>query len=151
VVEPDGTIWQLADASLRCAHAGTANGWSIGVEIVNPALTRQQQGDARRQVVVENIHGRDVVATTFTAEQMHATLVLTEALCRAYGLPLVVPLNETADVASTVLPGPLLAHWRGVLGHLHLKAAKRDPGLAVLRAISALGPRTIIGLDGAAQ
>lgn len=145
LIEPDGTIWQYADAAQRCAHAAGANPWSVGVEIVNPAREIQVGNDAPRQVVVESIHGHDVRHTTFTADQVRSALALTEALCKAYGLPHDVPM-DSGDVAARVLSKAELETFRGVLGHLHLTERKTDPGLAVLRAIVAHGEPRAAGL-----
>lgn len=140
VIESDGTIWQLADAALRCAHAGTANGYSVGIEIVNHAGPKNLPRDALREVVREEIHGVERDATTFTVAQVQSALALTHALCRAYGLPHRVP-EEEGKLITTVLPKEVRDEYRGVLGHFHVKETKRDPGLVVLRAIQALPVR----------
>jgi N-acetyl-anhydromuramyl-L-alanine amidase AmpD len=150
-VEPDGTVWQYADAALRCSHAGIANAWSVGVEVVNHAGPRLV-GAEHRPVLIEKIHGADRRHTGFTAEQMTAVLALATSVCRAYGLPLEVPMAAPGhDVVADVLPDPELKAFRGCLGHLHISAAKTDPGLAILRAIAALKPRAGIGLSGPAE
>lgn len=138
-IDPDGTIWQFCDASMRCSHATGANSWSIGVEMTNPAQPKQATGDVPRAVVVESIHGRDVKHTTFTAEQVAAALALVETLCKAYGLPLAVPMDGRG-VLSTVVPKAQLAAFRGVIGHLHTTLRKIDPGIAILRAVAARDP-----------
>jgi len=138
-VDADGQIWQFCDASMRCSHATGANSWSCGVEIVNPAQSGQTAGDAPRVVVVERIHGHDTQHTTFTAEQVTAVLALTETLCKAYGLPLAVPMDGRG-VLATAAKSNLLDGFRGVIGHLHLTRRKNDPGLAILRAVAALDP-----------
>ncbi len=138
-IDSDGAIWQFCDAQLRCSHAAGANSWSIGIEMTNPAQPKQAFGDAPRAVVVENIHGQDLQHTTFTAEQMAAALALTQTLCKAYGLPLAVPMDGR-DVLSTQAPKELLGSFRGVIGHLNVTTRKVDPGLAVLRAVAALDP-----------
>lgn len=138
-IDPDGMIWQFCDAALRCSHATGANSWSIGIEMTNPAQPKQAFGDAPRAVVVESIHGRDVRHTTFTADQMTAALALVEALCKAYGLPLAVPMDGR-DVLGTVMGKEQMATFRGVCGHLNLTARKIDPGIAILRAVAARDP-----------
>lgn len=144
-VNGDGEIWQYADASARCAHAGTANGFTCGIEVVNPARETPMRGDFPRQVVVEEIHGVDVRHTTFTSEQVKSVLALTEALCRAYGLPHEVPMAN-GDVVATALPKERLEAFRGVIGHLHVTTRKVDPGLAVLRSIAAKEARRSNGM-----
>jgi N-acetyl-anhydromuramyl-L-alanine amidase AmpD len=120
-----GIIHQFADASARANHAGNANGWSCGIEIQNRANANPTQRGIKREVVIERIHGKEAKRTTLLPEQVTSAIALVEVLCKAYGLPMEVPLAG-ADVASTVVPG-----------HLHLKATKIDPGLVVLRAIAA--------------
>jgi len=134
-----GVITQFCDTEARCAHAGTANAYSIGIEIQNRANkvreVREQKG-ITRELVTEQIHGVDVTHTTFTAEQTRSALALTDALCIAYSLPFRVPM-QGGDVLATTLIEAELSVWSGVLGHLHLSRAKVDPGLALLRAIAA--------------
>lgn len=169
-VEPDGTVYQFADLDMRCAHAGTvddwdqdghelsANAWSIGIEAVNPAtiaLTKPgepikvtlTQRNVTRQLVREEIHGVELTATTFTAEQVKAQLDLTRVICGHYGLPVAVPL-EAGDVLARVMTEPEFLAFRGVLGHYMLTRQKRDPGLALMRAIAAMPLR---GDDGRAE
>jgi N-acetyl-anhydromuramyl-L-alanine amidase AmpD len=138
-VDPDGTIWQFCDAALRCSHASGANSWSIGIEMTNPAQAKQAFGDAPRAVVVESIHGQDVQHTTFTVEQVTSAIALVETLCKAYGLPLAVPMDGRA-VLSTAMTKAQQDTFRGVCGHLNLTTRKIDPGLAILRAVAARDP-----------
>jgi N-acetyl-anhydromuramyl-L-alanine amidase AmpD len=138
-IDAAGEIWQFADTEARCQHAGLANGWSIGIEIINRASdkrvpTRNVVRVARR----EEIHGRSWFYAAFTVQQIHSAVVLNEALCTAYELPLAVPMLR-GDVYPTVLPVQLLRSYRGVLGHLHLDIEKPDPGLELLREIQARG------------
>jgi N-acetyl-anhydromuramyl-L-alanine amidase AmpD len=129
-----GIIHQFTDASARASHAGTANGWSCGIEVQNRANANAVQRGIKREVVLERIHGKEAKRTTFLPEQVVSVLALVEVLCKAYGLPMEVPLTGS-DVSATVIPNP--AMFRGVIGHLHLKATKVDPGLAILRAVAA--------------
>lgn len=151
-IEPNGNVYQFADADRRCAHAGSVddrngdgiqlsgNACSIGIEVVNPASMMASTRGIRRALVREEIHGVEQVATAFTAEQVASTLALTRTLCAAYGLPLEVAMDGE-DVLSTVMPEHEFKNFRGVLGHLHLTTRKRDPGLAILRSIAALTRR----------
>lgn len=145
VIEPDGTVHQMADLGRRCAHAGTvddsdgdgkvlsANAHTVGIEIVNPA---SEFPASEREMTTETIHGKAARATGFTAAQTAAVLAVVPAICAHYELPLVVP-TVGGDVLSTVLAERDFAAFRGVLGHLHLTRRKRDPGLALLRAVMA--------------
>jgi N-acetyl-anhydromuramyl-L-alanine amidase AmpD len=129
-----GIITQFCDASDRASHAGSANGWSCGIELQNRANANAVQKGIKREVLLERIHGIQAKRTTFLPEQMASALALVEALCKAYGLPEEVPMAGS-DVAATVVPG--IERHRGVIGHLHLKQSKVDPGLAILRAVAA--------------
>lgn len=169
-VESDGTVYQFADLDMRCAHAGTvddwdrdghelsANAWSVGIESVNPAtVVTPRAGEAAkievtqrnvtRQLVREEIHGVELVQTTFTAAQVVTLLELTRAICGHYGLPLAVPM-EHGDVFARVMTEPEFLAFHGVLGHYMLTRGKRDPGLALMRAVAAMPFR---GNDGRAE
>lgn len=137
VIESDGKIWQLADAAYRCSHAGTANSFSVGIEIVNPARAKKLPKDVDREIVLEEIHGIEAKATTFTVPQVQSALALTHALCRAFGLPHRVPERDGKLVAE-ILTAEEGRTFRGVSGHFHWKGTKRDPGTLLLNAIKAL-------------
>ena len=158
-VDPDGTVWQFCDLDRRCSHAGSlddwdhdghelsANAWSIGVEVVNPAAPRSPVQGVQRAVVREAIHGQAQDATCFTASQTRALLELTRVICERYELPVAVPM-ESGDVVARVLTEPEFEAFYGVLGHYMLTRRKRDPGLALMRAVAAMPLR---GKDGAAE
>jgi N-acetyl-anhydromuramyl-L-alanine amidase AmpD len=151
-VEPNGNVYQYADADRRCAHAGSVddtnndglqlsgNSCSVGIEVVNPASSMASTRGIRRALVREEIHGVEQVATAFTSEQVASTIALTRSLCSAYGLPLDVPMDGE-DVLATVMPEHDFKAFRGVCGHLNLTTRKRDPGLAILRSIAAISRR----------
>jgi hypothetical protein len=159
-VDPDGVVWQYCDLDRRCSHAGTlddsdgnghelsANAYSVGIEAVNPAIPKVPTGGAPRAVVREVIHGHAANATTFTAAQMRSLLELTQVICAHYDLPLDVPRDPDGAVLTRVLSEPEFESFRGVLGHYMLTRRKRDPGLALMRAVAALPLR---GKDGAAE
>lgn len=150
-IDPDGTVYQFCDATDRCAHAGShdddnrdgvrvsGNAASVGIEIVNPASSVPDP-HVQRAMVREEIHGDEQVATAFTAPQLASSIALTRSLCAAYGLPLDVPMAG-GDVLATVMAEDAFRSFRGVCGHLHITRRKRDPGLAILRAVAALTRR----------
>lgn len=152
LVEPAGNIVQFCDADRLCQHAGklddddgdgvliSGNRYTIGVEIVNPATNQTIVRGIQRSLVREKIHGHEQVASTFTAAQVTSTILLCEALCGAYSLPMQVPMDGS-DVLATRMGEAAFRDFRGVLGHFHLTRRKRDPGLAILRAIAAIAPR----------
>lgn len=146
VVDPDGSCFQHCDADMLAAHCKGANQFSVGIEIVNPATTSNVETPPRT-LLRENIHGVDITYTAFYPAQVKAALLLVQALCAHYELPVDVPMVG-GDVASTVLPATQLASYRGVLGHLHVSPQKTDCGLMLLRAVHALQTR---GKDGAAE
>lgn len=152
VVNPDGSVWQMADADMRCAHAGSVddsdhdghqesgNAESVGIEIVNPASPTLVPGDYHREVMLETIHGHDFTYTGFTIEQTKAALQLIDALCKHYSLPMRVPMDGVGVLAG-VMSEPAFRAFTGVCGHFHLTERKRDPGLAFMRAVRALPTR----------
>lgn len=168
-VAHDGTVWQFADLERRCAHAGlvddsnhdgheySANEHSIGIEVVCPghALPKKQRksaeivvNDARWQVLREEIHGLEMRQATYTQAQTVAVLELVQALCGHYGLPVAVPMEVDGHVLARTMTEEEFRAFRGVVPHYGLKSGKRDPGLAIMRAVAALPLR---GKDGAAE
>lgn len=127
-VEPDGTVWQYADAALRCAHAGVANSWSAGLEIVNPATPAAAPGRALESDV---IHGHRIHYAGFTELQTAAALAVTRSLCGAFGLPYV------ARAGHDLMSNEEMLSFRGVLGHYEVSSAKRDPGRRILERVNA--------------
>lgn len=120
----DGTIWQHCDANAWAMHAGAANGWSCGIEVVNRA--NGKQSDKRPRVAyVDRVHGRGFTCSRFTDAQLTSLEVLVRALCRLWGLPYTVPEADTALSARE------LAGYCGVLGHYHVTERKIDPGTDV--------------------
>jgi N-acetyl-anhydromuramyl-L-alanine amidase AmpD len=136
VVEADGTVWQFADCDRRCSHAGPANGWSIGIEIVNPAgATLSAKDSADGRTVAEcSIRGRRVRHASFTAAQTRSALALTRAVCAAWGLPFRARAGEGTATARE------LADFRGVLGHYEISDQKTDPGRGILDLVNEAGP-----------
>jgi N-acetyl-anhydromuramyl-L-alanine amidase AmpD len=146
----DGLVFQFADLDARCIHAGSANSWSVGHELQNRMNTLPISHGIRREVMIENIHGKDRKITACTVSQIRSALAITASVCEAYALPWAVPMDGH-DVLSTVLPDAEIAKWRGALGHLHLSAMKVDPTLSLLRAIAAFEPRQEQGMGGPAE
>jgi N-acetyl-anhydromuramyl-L-alanine amidase AmpD len=147
LIDNHGRIHQYADTEARCSHAGSANGYSIGVEIANRANKVPFARGVKRALVIEEIHGVEMMATTFLPAQVTSAIALAEALSAAYDLPMAVPMFG-AHVHAGLVPPAELATFRGHLGHFHVSAKKRDPGLVLMEAIAA---RSVRGREGAAE
>ncbi len=122
-IDVDGVIWQYADASARAAHIGLANGWSVGVEICNPASSKA----LGREIYIEKVHGKSFKCSYYHPGQVASIYALVSTLCRAYGLPYEAPSS------TTVLTPAELKTVRGVIGHFHVTRRKIDPGARLLR------------------
>jgi N-acetyl-anhydromuramyl-L-alanine amidase AmpD len=138
IVDQLGEIYQCADTEALCAHALGGNTYGIGIEIVNRGDGGAPDRGFDRPKRTEMIHGRMCTYGEFYAAQVASVVALNAALAAAYSLPLRVPMKG-GDVFPGVLEPHYLAGYRGVLGHLHISAGKRDPGLELLRRIHAAG------------
>lgn len=139
VVDQSGTIYQMADANAFLAHATGINERAVGIEVVCPGddLDVPHKGIVR-DTVSELVHGKPCLYRAFLPAQTSAVLALIESLCMAYELPMTVPMRGD-DVCAGVLTARELLLYRGVLGHYHTKATKRDPGVRIMRMIAARG------------
>lgn len=137
VIDSSGEIYQMCDTALMCAHAQGVNNRSVGIEIINRGDNPAPQRAIVREVLIDQIHGRRIAYCAFLAPQLRAVADLVSVLCTAYQLPMRVPTSQGA-VLSTVLPPEQLDVFRGVIGHMHTKAGKRDPGMQLMRMLHAL-------------
>ena len=134
VIDYDGAVTQHADHDVVTYHAGQANGWTIGVEVVNrarPPATTAHPREAYRDVV----HGRESARLRFTPAQVEACRALCRRVCAEYGLPFDVPKDPSGALITTTLAPQVLATYRGVLGHYHVTSRKIDPVPHLLRDI----------------
>jgi hypothetical protein len=133
-IDANGRVIQHADVHDVTFHAGDANGWSVGIEVVNrgipPELPR-----AKRDIITQTVHGKKRPMLAFYPEQIIATRYLVHDLCSLLQLPVSVPLTSDGVMWTTVLPSAVLAAHRGVLGHFHLTAKKIDPVPHLLEAM----------------
>jgi N-acetyl-anhydromuramyl-L-alanine amidase AmpD len=133
-----GTVWQFMDASERGAHchASNANSYAVGIELINRghAFDVPERG-VSRPLRREVIHGTWITYSGFTDAQIMAALALNESLCRAYGLPMRVPMHPSGTVLSTAMSLADAQRFRGCVGHYQLERAKVDPGTGLLRLI----------------
>lgn len=140
VVGSDGLVVQMASENLVCLHAGLANEWSIGIEVVCPGFpgTLQAKEAARgvhRDLYRDSLRGRWVRMLDYTARQQEAVVVLVEALCDAFSIPKRVPCEKDGSLARRKLTSPELANFSGVLGHYHAHDQKMDPGTRPLERL----------------
>ncbi len=134
--DTDGDVIQQADpARWQCWHAGGANAWSLGAELVQ----------------------RDATGT-LTAPQIRAAADVTDAVCLALAIPrrvLVGPdgtpwTRQVKDLQSTKAGGRGVV-WSGVIGHVHLTTDRGpgDPGPLIFAELIARGyARHVVGADG---
>lgn len=128
VIDFDGRIVECADPSTTVAyHAGTANEWTVGVEIVSrgvqPALPVRP-----REPVSVRVHNRPVAALNFSFAQYLSIQSLAEQLSHDLGIPRVC-----AGYEPTVMTPGAQAAFSGHLEHAHLSAGKVDSGGLVMR------------------
>jgi N-acetyl-anhydromuramyl-L-alanine amidase AmpD len=141
LIEPEGVIWQYADAMLRCSHAGVANGFSVGIEITNPATRLDVEDGLKRQVLADEVHGKRIRYQGFTDAQVKSARALARSLSLAFGLPLDVPRNADGSIIRRLLTKPESDDFRGHAGHYHFSLAKTDPGPCFLESIVPLRGR----------
>jgi hypothetical protein len=135
-VDTDADVLQQADpARWQCWHAGGANAWSLGAELVQLDATG-----------------------TLTAPQIRAAADVTDAVCAALAIPrrvLVGPdgapwVRQVRDLQSTRAGGRGLT-WSGVLGHVHLTTDRGpgDPGPWIFAELVARGyARHVVDAEG---
>lgn len=125
-VEVSGRIVQHCDIADVVMHIGSANEWTVGIEIANRAV-----GDANkkpvREPIEQTIHGRKGKFLKYLPAQEAAAKSLVKDLCRILGLPLTIPRDASGSLVTGVMSPKAMAQFRGVIGHFHVSASKRDP------------------------
>ena len=124
MIDNDGTIYQAVDMNHACAHAGTVNMVSVGVEISNRVLLSGQdhyvrKGFGPRPVVTPPRINGGVHATSmldFYPVQIDAAVALARAVTSHYDIPLVAP--ETMGLHQTTHKA--LRRYRGIVAHYHV-------------------------------
>jgi N-acetyl-anhydromuramyl-L-alanine amidase AmpD len=143
VVSAHGEVVQMAPHDLVCLHAGVANEWTVGVEIVSPGLPtrawdRERRGGVERAIYTDRVRGRRAVRMLdFTAAQDAAVTLLVESLCDALGIRRAVPLGADGSLLRRQMTAGELGAFSGVLGHYHCHPSKLDPGTAILERLRA--------------
>jgi hypothetical protein len=135
-VDTDADVLQQADpARWMCWHAGGANSWTLGAELVQ----RDSTG-------------------TLTVPQIRAAADVTDAVCAALAIPrrvLVGPdgapwVKQVKDLQS-IGGGGRAKTWAGVIGHVHLTTDRGpgDPGPLIFAELIARGyARHVVDADG---
>ena len=135
-VDTDADVLQQADpARWMCWHAGGANAWTLGAELVQ----------------------RDATGT-LTVPQIRAAADVTDAVCAALSIPRRVLVDasgapwvrQVRDLQSTKAGGRGKT-WAGVSGHVHLTTNRGpgDPGPLLFAELIARGyARHVVGTDG---
>ena len=135
-VDTDADVLQQADpARWQCWHAGGANAWSLGAELVQ----------------------RDATGT-LTAPQIRAAADVTDAVCLALAIPRRVLVSadgapwtrQVRDLQSAKAGGRGLT-WAGVIGHVHLTTDRGpgDPGPLIFAELIARGyARHVVSAEG---
>lgn len=150
-VDTDGDVLQQADAARWTAwHAGSANGWTIGAELVQ----REDAPDVLTSVQID-------AAVAVTIAACDALSVPRRVLVTGGGHPHLGPvldlISPRAKHAKTGRPlGGRGRAWGGVLGHCHLAhrdasggRGPGDPGPLIFEALAAVGfERWQVGIDG---
>lgn len=121
VVDPDGSVTQLADLNTRCSHCGVGNSYFIGVEVVcrgyanmadlniarlkDPGLRERTELDwsAERDVYSDIIANERVNMASFNPAQITAVVWLAEALSRQFNFPRRIPSRVCKDTRPSAL------------------------------------------------
>lgn len=140
-IDASGTVWQFADPLVtRCSHAGYANGFSWGIEMVNygtrSLLSRVPRAGRHRGTSSQTIHGRSRKVASFYRGQIESARALVEAVHGALDLPVDVPRHADGRVYSTTMSKKSVRAFRGVLGHFHISRFKLDPGPTLLSELA---------------
>lgn len=125
-IDTDGTVLQQADLVRWTAwHAGHANEWTVGIEMVQ----HQDTGDLWQV-------------------QIDATVAVVGTICDALSIPRRIPVDASGAPRKGQVrawqpksEGGRAETWAGVLGHHHLTTNKPDgdPGADIFRALLAAG------------
>jgi N-acetyl-anhydromuramyl-L-alanine amidase AmpD len=142
VISAHGEVVQMAPTSLVCLHAGVANEWSVGVEIVSPGLPmgaayeREKKAGVQRAVYADRMRKarRPIKLLDFTTAQTDAVTLLVESLCDTLGIVRAVP-TEGDELMRRQMTAAELGAFSGVMGHFHAHPTKLDPGTALLERL----------------
>lgn len=125
VIDVDGTITQMVEFNVRAAHAGisswkgreSCNGFSIGIEIVNPGPIVERNGVMCDTTSKKPFPGAVIEArhknancpfprwAAYPEPQMSAVIAVSRAICQAYGIKVAVG-HEDISPGRKIDPGP---------------------------------------------
>lgn len=162
VVDLDAGITQMVPFNRRASHAGVSrwggregcNGFSIGIELVNPGPLRRrsdgtfvdQSGKKWERGVVEARHKHGTVDSAHWAEfseaQLGAAREACEAIVKAYGIREIVGHDDVAPTRK-VDPGPAFPMHT----FQNICAPRDDDGADVYAAITDLNVRSGPGVE----
>lgn len=126
-VDRDGVIWQFCDpGAVDTFDLGEYNRVSVGIEITSCGRAPLKGKGIDRGTYVDTIGGERITFASFYLRQSKAVLDLVDTLVDAFELPRVVATDKR------LLTPAEIASFRGVLGHYHVSADKRDPGTQIL-------------------
>ena len=134
LIDNDGTIHQIMDTNHIAYHAGNrkVNNASIGVEISNAYYPKYQNVYKRKGFGPRplwegvKVHGRELEPFLgFYDVQLGALKALSEALNKAYGIPLLTPMRN-GQLIETIYNDVKNATFKGVVNHYHITTRKID-------------------------
>lgn len=125
-IDRSGVVVQHADIDLVTYHAGSANDYSVGIEIANRGVA-PCMAHAPREVYQDSVRGHARNFLKFYPQQVEAARVLTRDLCELLGIPYQFPMDSTGRVSRVTHDRAFLSQWTGLLGHLHVSDRKVDP------------------------
>ena len=142
IIDWDGKTYMCNPDPLRyrTSHAGNANSYSVGVEVVNYGTRRlasevpqHKIAQKHRPLTLQTIHGKQRFVADFFPEQVKALKRLVWGVGYHLDIETAFPTKPgTRQIQDTVID------WRsfeGVLGHFHVSGRKTDPGTAVLQEL----------------
>lgn len=142
VIGTGGEIVQMASLDLRCLHAGQANDWSIGVEVVCPGYpgeiaAKEAARGTKREVYRGIARGNESQMVGYTEAQYKSAIMLANHVCEVKAIPRLVPADIGREFTAKEQ-----ASFAGVCGHMHIRGStKQDPGPRLFERLLAAGFR----------
>jgi hypothetical protein len=135
LIDNDGTIYQTMDTTHIGWHAGSANNYSVGVEISNAYYLKYQNwyvknGYGKRPIVEDaHVNGKKLKPHLgFYYIQEEALKALYKAINKGLGIPLETPLNFTGTQYTDTHSKVRRNQFKGFVHHYHITHKKIDCG-----------------------